>query len=104
MEKTFWRNQISKKKEGVPETLAPSRDFAAKRQVELNEMYEQCFSIELKPWRKPSVSTALRKKGGVPKTPRLSGLAAKRRNIGLNEMYEQCFSMELKPWRKLFDY
>jgi len=69
MEKTFWRNQISKKKEGVPETLAPSRDFAAKRQVELNEMYEQCFSIELKPWRKPSGEIKSPKKGGIPERP-----------------------------------
>ena len=69
MEKTFWRNQISKKKEGVPETLAPSRDFAAKRQVELNEMYEQCFSIELKPWRKPFDKRSLQKKGGIPERP-----------------------------------
>ena len=80
MEKTFWRNQISKKKEGVPETLAPSRDFAAKRQVELNEMYEQCFSIELKPWRKPFDKRSLQKRRD-PGTPRgIPGLAAKRRN------------------------
>ncbi len=92
MEKTFWRNQISKKKEGVPETLAPSRDFAAKRQVELNEMYEQCFSIELKPWRKPFGEIKPQKKEGSRNAPRPSGTRRKAAKLGL-----ECMS-NASPW------
>ena len=69
------------------------------------KMYEQCFSIELKPWRKPS---------GKCKAPSMCRTGAKkRREAGgnpparaakrpekMNEMYEQCFPMELKNHRE----
>ena len=84
MEKTFRRSQSSDKKEGVPETLAPSRDFAAAQQIELNEMYEQCFSIELKPWRKPSDKPSLQKKEGSRNASRPSGTRRKAAKLGLD--------------------
>ena len=92
MEKTFRRSQASEKKEGVPETLAPSRDFAAVRQIELNEMYEQCFSIELKPWRKPFDKPNLQKKEGSRNAPRPSGTRRKAAKLGL-----ECMS-NASPW------
>ena len=52
MEKTFRLNHPPKKKGGVPKTPRLSGLAAKRRNIGLNEMYEQCFSIELKPWRK----------------------------------------------------
>ena len=60
-------------------------------------MYEQCFSIELKPWRKPSDKRNPRKKEeggrGIPGPGHMP-------QHKMNEMYEQCFPTELKNHRE----
>ena len=65
----------------------PKSSLEARRKYGEGKMYEQCFSIELKPWRKPFDK---KEEGGRGNPP----ARAAKRPEKMNEMYEQCFPME----------
>ena len=65
----------------------PKSTSEARRKSGEGKMYEQCFSIELKPWRKPFDK---KEEGGRGETPARAAMQPEK----MNEMYEQCFPME----------